>query len=199
MGAYRAQLERRAAKAAMKLELEAAGSVGISGNNSVSNGNGHNHVGEAAEHEHGSDAWEPITLNFGDGSSNGNGNGNGHDAPPASAEALRLDGHQPNGNGNGHQGNTGPYDRIRAANTAGEEPEDDEASASESCNLPGKDSPLKAFAQLRQLKGEPSPEEEELFEHNGKLVQPLQVKPQMGQTGKNGKQEKVESATPGDS
>ena len=201
VGAYRAQLERRAAKAAMKLELEAAGSVGISGNNSVSNGNGHNHVGEAAEHEHGSDAWEPITLNFGDGSSNGNGNGNGngHDAPPASAEALRLDGHQPNGNGNGHQGNTGTYDRIRAANTAGEEPEDDEASASESCNLPGKDSPLKAFAQLRQLKGEPSPEEEELFEHNGKLVQPLQVKPQMGQTGKNGKQEKVESATPGDS
>ena len=53
------------------------------------------------------------------------------------------------------------YDRVRAENTANDAPEDELVSGSASCNLPGQDYPKKAYAQLREFRGEREGEDED--------------------------------------
>ena len=172
VGAYRAHMERASEKAAEKLGV-AAGHVQISGNDSrPTNGHREHPMDEAGMPQHGHDDWVPISLEVG-GKSNGNGHseslvqaldaaaehpGNGHQAP-ALEEVMQVDGQS---NGNGHNGNgkagaapeSTTYDQIRAANTAGDLPEDELVSGSASCNLPGQDYPKKAYEQLKEFRGE---------------------------------------------
>ena len=154
--AYRAHLERTSVKAAVK--LEAAGHIEISGNDSRPANGHHDHpVDELGMPHHGSDTWVPITLDL--VKSNGNGNGNGHHGEPTP---------------NGHAADSSTYDRIRAGNTANDAPDDEAASGSASCNLPGQDYPKKAYEQLKQFKGHADDEEED--EHGGKMITLLDIK-----------------------
>ena len=147
---YRAQLERTNARAIEKAEVEAT-HLQISGNDSRSNGSNGHSVDAGGSHPHGGDAWVPITLDLGNGHANGDGNGasngaNGHD------EAVPTNG----GSGNGSNGlkDSSSYDQIRAANTVDDDPDEDEvASDSASCNLPGKDYTTKAYSQLQKFQG----------------------------------------------
>ena len=165
--AYKGHMERASAKGARK--LEAAGHVQISGNDSRPTGNGEHPVDELGMPSHGSDAWVPIAVEL--GKKNGNGDGR-HDA--IVADPVDTNGH--NGHGEvGHDVNDSKtYDQIRAQNTANELPEDELASGSASCNLPGQDYPKKAYDQLRQFLGEPDTQSENA--DNGNLVQLVGIK-----------------------
>ena len=151
--AYKSHLERASSKAAEKLEV-AAGHIQISGNDSrPANGhtNGHKEhpTDEMGAPHHGSDTWVPITLETGKKDSNGDGNGHHRSEDP-----LEVNGHNGHEELGGEVSGSDTYDRIRAENMAGDEPEDELASASASCNLPGQDYPKKAYAQLSQFRGE---------------------------------------------
>ncbi len=178
VAAYKAHLERTSVNAARKIEVE-AGHIQFSGNDSRSIGDGDHEMDERGLPVHAADNWVPITLDLGNG--NGNGNGNGHLAQIIENAAV-ITGN--NGNGiedavlvNGSNGNgtahleladSSAYDQIRAQNTANA-PEEEPASGSASCNLPGLDYPKKAYDQLKEFKGE-------LDEHGNPIhVHPTQM------------------------
>ena len=103
-----------------------------------------------------------------------NGNGNGHQTPPAGTQ-QDFPGH--NGNGdyppsagpitpNGHNGNgkhsdagrlMSAYDRIRALNTAEDQPKAEIPNASAGCGQPGRDYPPPVSPQRCQCQEEPAP------------------------------------------
>ena len=150
VGAYTSHLRRASDRAAEKAEAE-AGHVTISGNDSHGSGpNGRKMDTNGNGHEHGADVWVPVTMDL-----NGNGNGetNGHAGLPDSAT----------------------YDRIRAENTAGDNTEDELASGSASCNLPGQDYPKKAYDQLQQFKGEPEQYPDEAHPNGQELVELINI------------------------
>ena len=143
VAAYRAHLQRASAKAAMKLGLE-AGHIEIGGNDSShSSGSREHEVDELGAPHHGQDSWVPVTLDIG---KNG---GNGHGT-----------------NGKAGDRDSDSYDRIRAQNTANDDPEDEMASGSASCSLPGQDHPKKAYAQLLQFRGNGTEEGENGHDDN---------------------------------
>ena len=152
--AYKSHLRRASAKAAEKAEV-AAGHLQISGNDSKATRNGDHPVDAQGLPHHGQDAWVPVTLKI--GKRDGNGNGNGHNAPEAE-DPLKLNGHNGNGKVDGEAPDVSTYDKIRAQNAANDPPEDEFASASASCNLPGQDYPKKAYDQLRQFQERPGEE-----------------------------------------
>ena len=152
--AYKSHLERSGVKAGEK--LEAASHLQISGNDTrVTKAHADHPVDEVGALHHGSDAWVPISLDL--GNENGNGNGHSHGAV-GSTDPLVANGHNDGGKGlnetaDGHGKDTSTYDRIRAANTANDLPEEELGSGSASCNLPGQDHPKKAYEQLKEFRG----------------------------------------------
>ena len=155
--AYRAHLERASDKAMAKLEV-AAGHLQISGNDSrPTNGHQDHPVDEVGMPHHGSDTWVPVTFDL--VKSNGNGNGNGHHGEPAA---------------NGHAAASSTYDQIRAGNIANDAPDDEEASGSASCNLPGQDYPRKAYQQLKEFQGHSDEEEDD--GEGGTMVKLIDIK-----------------------
>ena len=146
--AYKAHLERASDKAAAKLGL-ATSHIEISGNDSGRNGQDKHYLDDMGMPHHGHDTWVPVAFEIGKAP---NGNGNGHHEP-ATDSPLEL-AHSENGNGFNADKDSSAYDRIRAANTANDEPEDELASGSASCNLPGQDYPKKAYEQLKQFRGD---------------------------------------------
>lgn len=190
--AYKGQLRRSSAKAAAKLEQ--ASHIEISGNDSRPNGHHKHAAAGPVTNGHDRDAWMPVTLELGvkraNGAGNGLGenspkelaavweqNGNGHSAP-VNGNVLGLKG----SNGTGNKDDAGPdssvYDQIRSQNTAGDAPEDEVASASASCSLPGRDYSLKAYPQQHGHHEEGS-EGEPSDSPRGQLIQliNLQLKP----------------------
>ena len=145
VAAYRAHLQRASTKAAMKLGLE-AGHIEIGGNDSShSSGSREHEVDELGAPHHGQDSWVPVTLDIGKNGGNGNG-------------------HSPNGKSGDKDSDA--YDRIRAQNTANDNPEDEMVSGSASCNLPGQDHPKKAYAQLLSFQGNGAEEGENGHDDN---------------------------------
>ena len=161
VGAYRDHLGRVSSKAATK--LESAGHVEISGNDSRPVGHDEHPVDDLGMPHHGNDTWVPITFEPGKAGETGNGNGNGH--------------HAGNGNGkvNSEAPETASYDEVRALNTANDQPEDELVSSSASCNLPGQDYPKKAYAQLREFRGETDEEGERIHAHPQEPVQLINI------------------------
>ena len=168
--AYKSHLERASDKAAAKAALSAvegqdvtAGHLVISGNDSRSNGNDKHYLDDMGMPHHGSDAWVPVTLDI--GKKNGSTEENGHQTPEPE-DPLLLNGHSGKGTDISDGKDSSTYDKIRADNTANDEPEEDElASGSESCNLPGQDYPKKAYSQLREFRGEPDVDEQPVHLH----------------------------------
>ena len=172
--AYRSHLERVSDKAAEKDEV-AAGHLQISGNDSRrTNGHREHPTDEVGMPHHGSDAWVPVTLDLGKGASNGDGNGH---SPSETPEPAQI-GHNGNGNGklSSEVSGSSAYDRIRAENTANDDPEDELASGSASCNLPGQDYPKKAYAQLEEFRGEAGPDGQPVHTHQQEMVQLINIK-----------------------
>ena len=126
VAAYRKHLEASSAKAQEKLDT--GGHIVFSGNDSRPASSGRN--GQQS-HEHDGDNWAPLSPEKLDG----------QDpllvAGPLSASPPDEDG----------VAGSDAYDRIRAANTAGDLPEDEFGSGSASCGSPVKDYSLKAFEQ----------------------------------------------------
>jgi hypothetical protein len=95
---------------------------------------------------HGQDAWSPVAFDPASAKANGNGN-----QAPMTVAALRSNGPAENGKPEVDSRDTGAYDRIRAANTANDAPEDELASGAAACGAPGKDSSPNAFMKLDGL------------------------------------------------
>ena len=173
--AYKEHLTRVSDKAEKKLEMT-EGRIQISGNDSRLNVNGVHPVDEEGKRHHGHDAWVPLTLDI--GSKDTNGDGNGDHAP---ADPLLAGGHHGNGNGasgtevDDAAGDSSSYDHIRAQNTANDDPEDEPASGSASCNLPGQDYPKKAYDQLREFREGSEAPSGRVHTHNGELVQLINI------------------------
>ena len=163
--AYKSHLNKANDNAMRKLEVE-AGHIEISGNDSRPIGDGDHELDERGLPVHAGDTWVPITLEV--GQMNGNGhhahgeedvlvvsenleNGNGHHAE-SEENVLVVSGNLENGNAHQDVRDSSTYDEIRARNAVIESPEDELASGSASCNLPGLDYPKKAYDQLEQFK-----------------------------------------------
>ena len=167
--AYKGHLERASVKGAAK--LEAAGHLEISGNDSRPlTSHGEHVVDELGAPRHGSDAWVPVELNIGPKRSNGN--GNGHNTP-VTEDPMKVNGNGQNGDEVVAREELSAYDRVLAENTANDAPEDELVSGSASCNLPGQDYPKKAYAQLREFRGEPDEEDEN--GENGNMIRLLGI------------------------
>ena len=151
VAAYKGHMERASDKAMAKTDV-AAGHLQISGNDSrPTNGHSTEHpADELGMPHHGQDAWVPITLDIGKKVANGNG-------------------HNGNGKVEGEVTKSSTYDQIRAENTVNDDPEDELASGSASCNLPGQDYPKKAYAQLLEFRGKSDTNDED--GHDDGLVQ----------------------------
>ena len=152
---YRTGLLRANNKAAA--ELEAAGRITISGNDSRTNGHKGLTHDDLHSNGHGRDEWVPVTLELGSkgaGHSNGNGHSDEAEGRPTPVQAAA-----PNGNvmdvspavGDGQrsqvQMDSGAYDRMRQENTADDPQEEEFGSGSASCGVPIRDYSLKAYAQ----------------------------------------------------
>jgi predicted CoA-substrate-specific enzyme activase len=146
---YKKGLLRANAKAADNLEL--AGHINISGNDSRPSG----HKGAASDglqsEGHGHDSWVPVTLDLGAKVSAQNGNGNSSSPAVAAANSfnenvMRVNGDNAKALGGINTTDYSAYDKIRQANTADDVVEEEFGSGSASCGIPTRDYPLKAYA-----------------------------------------------------
>ncbi len=171
---YRAHLERVSTKATEKLEkMEvASGHLQISGNDSKGSGNDKHYLDDMGMPHHGTDAWVPVTFDVQKKSTNGN--GNGHQTLELE-DPSQLKESSANGTGASEKADSSSYDQIRAENTADDEPEDELASASASCNLPGQDYPKKAYAQLSEFRGESEINGEPVHTHPQQMIQLINI------------------------
>ena len=191
--AYKGHLERTNAKVAQKMEAESH--IEISGNDSGRHGSDKNYLNDMGmPHHDRHDAWVPVELQIGSKDATDNGNGHAESLVKALDAAQELNGNGHNGlddimkqNGkNGHGKNedapdTSSYDRIRAENTANDDPEDELVSGSASCNLPGQDYPKKAYAQLQEFRGESETNGQPAHTHPQEFVQLINIElPQNG-------------------
>ena len=172
---YKAHLQRASDKATEKLEKSdvASGHLQISGNDSGRSGRDRNYLDDMGMPHHDShDAWVPITLDTGEKAADGN--GNGHHISE-SGDTIQLNGHSENGTDISNGKGSSAYDRILAENTANDVPEDELASASASCNLPGQDYPKKAYAQLSEFSGESGVNDQPIHMHHQEPVQLINI------------------------
>jgi hypothetical protein len=148
---YRKQLVRANAKA--QADLEPAGSINISGNDSRPTG----HRGLASDGlrsaGHGHDAWTPVTLDLsGNGAPPNGGASEQQSRPAAPAKPGARDGNVMRVNGDNARAQSlsdsrdaAAYRRLRESNTAGDLADEEFGSGSASCGLPTRDYPLKAY------------------------------------------------------
>ena len=202
VAAYKSHLERANARTIEKAEA-AEGHVQISGNDSgQSRGlqsvlRERNYLKDMGMPHHGShDSWVPVELQV--GSSDAGGHEDEHGEHEESLVKALDAGHELNGNGhqshaiddvpspNGHNGqheengveapHSSAYDRIRAENTASDDPEDELVSGSASCNLPGQDYPKKAYSQLQQFRAGSDGNGQPVHTHPQEMVRLVNIK-----------------------